>query len=219
MCLLFGWMRAVLLGAGGHARVLIDAARAMGGLDVVAVVDDNTNLHGRTFEGAPVVGALTELARLREEGIEAVLLGIGSVEISDLRAALFERVSALGFRMPIVRHPSATIAARSLGDATVLFAKTVVNPGARIGRNVIINTGALIDHDVTIEDHVHVSPGVNIAGGVRIGAQSHIGIGSTVIQGVRIGARALIAAGAVVIRDVPDGARVAGVPARPLSPK
>jgi len=211
-------MRVVLIGAGGHARVLIHAARAAGTFDVVAVVDARHDLRGGTFEGVPIVGDETELPALRTAGIGAALLGVGSVEVTDVRSALFSRILDRGFDLPVVRHPAAHVFAREIGLSTVIFAGAVVNPGTILGRNVIINTGAIVDHDVTVADHVHVSPGAHIAGGVAIGAQSHIGIGSTVIQGIRIGARALVAAGAVVTRDVPDGGRVAGVPARPIQP-
>jgi acetyltransferase-like isoleucine patch superfamily enzyme len=92
-----------------------------------------------------------------------------------------------------------------------------VNPGARIGRNAIVNTAAVVEHDCVVEDHAHVSPGALLGGATRIGANAHVGIGATVIQGLVIGASAFVAAGAVVIGDVPDGARVAGVPARAMS--
>ncbi len=211
-------MRVVVIGAGGHARVLIDTARKTGRFEIVAVVDARGDLRGGTFEGVSIVGDESELPTLRSAGINAALLGVGSVKVTDVRSALFSRLLARGFDLPTVVHPAALVFAREIGPATVIFAGAIVNPGAVLGRNVIINTGAIVDHDVTVADHVHVSPGAHIAGGVAIGAQSHIGIGSTVIQGIRIGARALVAAGAVVTRDVPDGGRVAGVPARPIQP-
>jgi len=209
-------MQVALFGAGGHARVVLDAARCQG-LDVVAAVDDRADLHGTSIDGLPIVGGESALVGLRARGVGAVILGVGSVSASRARAALYERVAARGFLLPIVRHPSATIASSAeLGDATVVFAHAVVNPGARIGRNVIVNTSAVIEHDCVIGDHVHVSPGALLAGGVRVGNGSHIGIGAVVIQGVGIGSGVMVAAGAVVLHDVPDGARVGGVPARAL---
>jgi sugar O-acyltransferase (sialic acid O-acetyltransferase NeuD family) len=192
------------------------AARAAGSPEVVAVVDDNPALRGQDFEGAPIVGDKSELPRLRRAGIDAALLGIGSVDVTELRAELFSLVSAQRFAMPVVRHPTAIVLTEEIGEASVILPLAFVNVGARIGRNVIVNSGAIVEHDVVIEDHVHVATGAHIAGGVSIGSESHIGIGSTIIQGVRIGTRALVAAGAVVVADVPDGGRVGGVPARTL---
>lgn len=210
-------MRVALVGAGGHARVVLDAARCEGAVEVVAVLDAKRDLWGSTFEGLPVVGDEDTLERLRGEGVEGVILGVGSVDTTKTRQILFARIARTGLKLPLIRHPSSVIAASaSFGGGTVILANSVVGPAARLGSNVIVNTGALIDHDVVIGDHVHVSPGAHVAGGVRIGTGSHVGIGSTIIQNVTIGGGSMIAAGAVVVRDVSDRSRVGGVPAKPL---
>ena len=210
-------MRVVLIGAGGHARVVLDAARAQG-LDVAAAVDADASKHGQRIDDVPIVGDERQLPALRSAGISAAILGVGSVDVGPKRADLFARIVAAGFALPVVRHPSSVVASTAqFGDATVLFANAVVNPGARIGRNVILNTAAAVDHDCVIGDHVHVSPGARLAGGVTVGAGSHIGMGAIVIQGLRVGPGALVAAGAVVLSDVEDGHRVAGIPARRMS--
>ena len=209
-------MRVVLIGAGGHARVVLDAARSQG-LDVAAAIDMDVSKQGHQIDGVPIVGDERELPALRSTGISAAILGVGSIDVGPRRAELFARIAQAGFQLPVVRHASSVVApTASIGDGTVVFANVVVNPGTRIGRNVILNTAALVDHDCLVGDHVHISPGARLAGGVRIGEGSHIGIGATVIQGLRIGERVLIAAGAVVVRDVDDGSRIAGVPGRPM---
>lgn len=209
-------MQVALFGAGGHARVVLDAARCQG-LEVAVVLDDRAELHGTTIEGLPVIGGESALDTLGARGITALILGVGSVQASPVRAELFERLAARGFQLPVVRHPSAAIASTArLGDGTVVFAHAVVNPNARVGRNVIVNSSAVVEHDCVISDHVHISPGALLAGAVRVGEGTHVGIGAIVIQGVSIGRGAMVAAGAVVLHDVPDNGRVAGVPARGL---
>ena len=211
-------VRVALIGAGGHARVLLDAARAEGRLFVEVVLDARPELRGRTFEGLPIAGDESELRRLASEGVEGVVLGVGSVDAGTRRQVLYERIAAYGLAFPSVRHPAAVVASSAaVGAATVIFAAAVVNPGATLGLNVIVNTAAVVEHDVSIGDHTHISPGARIAGGVRVGTMSHLGLGCVVLQGVRIGDRALVAAGAVVTGDVPDDGRVAGVPARAMA--
>ena len=196
--------------------MVLDAARASG-IDVVAVIDARADLKGTPFDGLEVVGDESSIASLRQRGVDAALLGVGSVDVGETRRTLYARISAVGLAFPIVRHPSAVVSpTATLGNACVVFANATINPGARLGVNVIVNTAAIIDHDVRIGDHAHVSPGAHVAGGVTIGEGSHVGIGATVLQGVRIGAGAVVGAGTVVVRDVPDGDRVVGVPARSI---
>lgn len=208
-------MRVVLYGAGGHARVVLDAARASH-FEVVAAVDERAELHGLDLDGVPIVG--TDRLREFRGKADGLVLGVGSVDAPSRRAALYERVAAYGFAFPVVRHPAAVIATTaSLGDASVVFAGAVINPNARLGRNVIVNTSSVVEHDCVVGDHVHLSPGSLLAGGVSVGSGSHVGIGAVVLQGVRIGKDVMVAAGAVVIHDVEDRGRVAGVPARSMA--
>jgi acetyltransferase-like isoleucine patch superfamily enzyme len=101
-----------------------------------------------------------------------------------------------------------------LGDGAQIMAGAILQTGVRVGRNVIVNTRAVIDHDSCLADHVHVATGAILAGGVKVGEASHIGAGATVIQEITIGRAVLVAAGAVVVSDVADDASVAGIPAR-----
>lgn len=210
-------MKAVLVGAGGHGRVVLDAIRRQGGVEIVAVVDSDPAKHGTRFEGLDVIGDESQLVSLRHRGVEGVVLGVGSVDIGTARSSLFGRISVMGLSLPTVIHPTAVVAPTAhLGSASVVLAGAILNPGVSVGNNVIVNTGAIIDHDVVIGDHAHISPGVNLAGAVRVGQGSHVGIGATILQGVYVGRDVMIGAGAVVLHDVVDGSRVAGVPARPI---
>jgi sugar O-acyltransferase (sialic acid O-acetyltransferase NeuD family) len=202
----------LIVGAGGHARVLIDIAEKQGRYRVVGLVDEQPHLVGTALLGYPVLGGSDLLHR--EDVPSHAIVAIGAPEA---RAAWQEHLEALGFQLAVLVHPSAQVARDvRLGAGTVLMACTAVNPGSRLGRGVIVNTGASIDHDCEVGDFVHVAPGARLAGGVRVGSRSHIGIGACVIQNVTIGAGAVVGAGAAVVRGVPGGITVAGVPARPL---
>jgi sugar O-acyltransferase (sialic acid O-acetyltransferase NeuD family) len=210
-------MKAVLIGAGGHARVVLDAARSAKDIDIIAVVDAKKELAGTRFEGLEVIGDESALPKARERGATAIVLGVGSIDVGDARRTLYERVARLGFELPAVVHRTAIVSpTATIGSADVVFAGVVVNPGAKVGTNVILNTACIVEHDVRVGDHSHISPGAHLAGGVVVGERCHIGIGATILQGVKIGDGAVVGAGAVVLRDVPATDRVAGVPARSI---
>lgn len=203
----------LILGAGGHAKVLVEALLADGAL-IAGILDADPARLGDTVLGVPVIGD----DRIADDfPCDAVRLvnGIGSIGLPALRRAIFERFLARGFAFATVVHPSAVVASDvELGEGAQVMAGVVLQPGCHIGRNAIINTRASVDHDCTIGDHAHIAPGVTLSGGVTVGSGCHLGTGATVIQGVRIGDGSVVGAGAVVTKDVAAGVTVLGVPAR-----
>jgi UDP-perosamine 4-acetyltransferase len=204
------------VGAGTHAKSLLEAIRSTGRFEVAALVDDDPGRAGGELFGVPIETA-EALDRLRGDGVEHAFAGVGGIGDSLGRRAVFERLRASGFELPPILHASAVVSPwAQVGDGVQILAGALVNAGAEIGDDVIVNTGAIVEHDCRLEAHVHVAPGVRLAGGATVGEGAHVGIGAVVIEAIHIGAGALVAAGAVVIRDVAPGARVAGVPARPM---
>jgi len=204
------------LGAGTHAKSLLEALRSSGAFDVVALVDDDPARVGAELLGLPIRGAET-LAELRDEGVADAFAGIGGVGSSEARKSAFSRLLDEGFRLPPIIHAAAHVSSFArVGHGCHVLAAAVINADAELGDNVIVNTAAVVEHDCRIGSHVHVGPGALLGGLVTLEADAQIGMGAVVIQERTIGARAFVAAGAVVVDDVPAGARVAGVPARPL---
>lgn len=198
----------VVLGASGHAKVVVATARAAG-RQVVAAFDDDPAKLGGDVLGVPIVGPLAAARELREA--EAVF-GIGD---NAVRRA--KEIELAGLEFSAVVHPHAWVAREVLlGAGCVIFAGAIVQPDSAIGRQAIVNTAASVDHDCRVDHWAHLAPGVRLAGGVTIGEGALLGVGAVVLPGVRVGAWAVVGAGAVVHRDLPEGARVAGVPARPL---
>jgi sugar O-acyltransferase (sialic acid O-acetyltransferase NeuD family) len=209
-----GVKRIVLLGAGGHAKVVWDSLSRMrdeNAIQVVAVLDDDARLWGKAFMNLTVQGAIHEIAQVQAE---AAVIAVGD---NAARRRVYETVKALGIPLLNVIHPSAVIGADvQLGDGIVAFANVVVNVGSRIGDNVILNTACTVDHDCVIGAHAHIAPGVHLAGGVSIGEGTLMGIASSAIPLVDIGRWVTVGAGSVVVRNIPDNVTIAGIPARIL---
>lgn len=202
------------IGAGGHAKVVIDVLRMRGEYDLIGLIDTNRQLHGRTVNGVPVLGDDMMLERLRGEGILHVFIGIGGVSDMSMRRDVYDRATAMGFSVAGVVHPRAWVSPSAmLNHGVHVMAGAVINADARIGENVIVNTGAIVEHDCIIGSNVHIASLAVISGGVVIGSAAFVGAGAAVKHSIRIGDRAVVGTGAAVIRDVPEGVVVAGVPA------
>jgi UDP-perosamine 4-acetyltransferase len=203
----------IILGAGGHGRVILDLLQKLN-YEVRGFSDPDQTLWGKTIDGVPVIGGDDEILNLDTDVIH-LALGVGGTGNNSFRKKLFTFFSERHYTFPSIVHPSAIIASNViLGKGSIAMAGSVIQTGCRIGDNVIINTGALVDHNCIIGDHVHIAPGAVISGNVSVGVGAHVGTGSTVIQNIRIGDRALVAAGAVVVRDIEPGEKVMGVPAK-----
>jgi len=206
----------VLLGGGGHARVVLSVLRLIG-----ERVVGYTDLRPRDAmpPHVPYLGDDEVLRSFDAERTELVS-GIGSVGRTHLRTKVYLDARALGLRFTVVRHPSALVdPGARIGLGVQLMAGAIVQTGASLAENVLVNTGAIVDHDTVIEAHAHLAPGAVLSGGVSIGEGAHVGAGAVVRQGVRVGKGAIVGAGAVVVNDVADGSTVVGVPARPRTPR
>ncbi len=211
--------RVVGVGAGGHARVVIDILRLAGEVELVGLLDASPEIWGYEVEGVKVLGDDSLLAVLYRQEITSAFIGLGSSGSTAERRRAYKMVKKLGFEVVQAIHPRATIARSAiLGEGACVMAGAIVNPGALLGENVVVNTGAIVEHDCTLDDHVFIGTGAHLAGAVRVGEGAHIGVGASVRQGIRIGRGAIVSAGAAVVDDVPDKAVVAGVPARALKP-
>lgn len=210
--------RVVGIGAGGHAKILVELLQVVGGYTLVGFTDPRPDLMNTRLLGVPILGDDSLLPGLRCEGVEAAFVGVGATRDVSVRKRLYEIASGLGFEMLTLVHPRAYVSPSArLGRGTVVLPGAVINTDVTIGDNVTVYSGVIIEHDSVIGDHVHLSPGVHLAGGVSIGCEAFVGIGASIIQGIRIGASAVIGGGAAVIRDVPSGTTAVGVPARMLT--
>lgn len=204
----------VILGAGGHAKVLLSLLQAIGA-QVRGVCDPGLVAASvSTWRGIPVLGGDEALEHL-DPSITGLVNGMGQVVGSSRRRSLFESLCAKGFTFPALVHPTAWVdASVKLHAGVQVMAGAVIQPDAMIGANTIVNTGARIDHDCIIAEHVHVAPGAVLCGGVTVACGAFIGAGSTTIQGLSIGESCIVGAGAVLVRDLQAGHLAVGSPVR-----
>ncbi len=198
----------VVIGAGGHAKVIIELLRSSG-VSIVGLIDADST--PRTVLGVPVLGDDTLLPTLRAQGIPNAFVALGD---NSLRLHMGASVQALGFCLVNAISHRATISPSArLGCGVAVMAGAVINADAQIGDLVIINTGAGIDHDAVLGAACHIGPGATIAGRVHIGSLALLGVGSSVIPRRTVGDGAIIGAGACVIHDINPHVTAVGVPA------
>lgn len=212
-------IRVIGVGAGGHAKVVLEILAAMGGYDIVGLLDADRGRWGTALHGFPVLGGDELLDGQYDDGVSHAFIGLGGAADTRPRWRLYEHVRSVGFEIVTAQHPSAVVSASArVGAGATLAAGSVIGPDATLGDDVIVNTGAIVDHDCVVGDHVHIAIGARLASGAVLEDGVHVGAGATVLQGLRIGAGSVVGAGAVVTRDVDPDVVVAGVPATVLRP-
>lgn len=204
----------IIIGAGGHAKVLIETLQLMPQVEIVGLLDVRAEKAGQVVAGVKILGTDEAIHAYPPSEVQLVN-GIGSVDLPLRRMQIFNRFKARGYTFFSVIHPRAYISKSAIcGEGLQIMAGGIIQTECRLGANVLVNTGALIDHESCIHDHVHIAPGSVICGNVTLGAHAHIGTGAVIMQGRKVGERCLVAAGAVVIHDIAAGMRVVGVPAK-----
>ena len=203
----------MVLGAGDHAKVVLEALWATDVFEVVGLLDS----HPRNVEvlSVPVLGGDELLPDLLRRGVAAAVVAIGS---NLKRQQIGQRLLAMHFTLPCVVHPSAFVSpSATIAQGTIVMARAVVGALTNIGELAIINTGAIVEHDNHIGQATHIAPGAILAGRVRVGDRALVGVGSAVRPGISIGDDSIVGAGAAVVSEVFSCTTVVGVPARILS--
>jgi len=210
---LIGTRPVIIIGAGGHAGVLISTIRVLH-REIIGILHPDLSLMGQTIDGICVLGNDDRVKYYTPDSVELVN-GIGSVSVPEKRKEVYLKFKKDGYAFATIIHPTATVIEDvQLGEGVQIMAGAIVQAGCEIGDNVIINSGAVIDHDCTIGEHVHIATGAVLSGGILIDKMVHVGTAATIIQGISIGERTIIGAGAVVIKNISAGKKATGNPAR-----
>lgn len=205
---MIGKNKLIIIGAGGHGRVVADIAMKMNRWQQIVFLDDDEKV--KSSMGLDVIGKSRDAFEHIAE--YDIFVALGS---NKAREKMQNQLEMAGASIPTMIHPSVIIGEKvNIEYGTVLMGGAIINCCSKIGKGCIVNTGATIDHDNEIEDYVHISPGAHMAGTVRVGRSTWIGIGSVVNNNVNIIGGCIVGAGAVVVKDITEVGTYIGVPAR-----
>ena len=195
----------IVIGAGGHAKVIADIVRKSGD-NLVGFLDDSKEA-GTEFFDAFILGNTDSYGEYQDKEF---IIAIGN---NATREKIALKLQGVSFYTAI--HPTAVIAEGvCVGEGTCVMANAVMNADAKIGKHCIINTASVVEHDNVISDYVHISPAAALAGTVTVGKGTHIGIGANVKNNTEICAEVVVGAGAVVVKNIAEAGTYVGVPAR-----
>jgi sugar O-acyltransferase (sialic acid O-acetyltransferase NeuD family) len=213
-------MPILIIGAGGHAKVLADALMAAG-RNLIGFTDTDAARHGQRLLGLPIFGSDQTVLANHDPASLLLVNGIGGTSGGTRRCQVDQAVQASGrgWVFTAVHHPSVIVSTGAeLAHDVQLLAGSIIQSGAMIGRGSIVNTGAIVEHDCRVGEYVHIAPGSILCGYVTIGDRSHIGAGAVVKNSVALGADTIVGAGACVIGPFSGGGTLTGVPARRVTP-
>jgi UDP-perosamine 4-acetyltransferase len=200
----------VIIGSGGHAKVVIELVRVEGKYAIKGCTSLTES--GFVLGDVPILGTDSVLPAVLANGTKKAFVAIGD---NHLRLRLIGQVLEMGFELINAISPSAVVSpSATLGRGVAIMAGAIINTSTQIGDGTIINTNAAVDHDCRIGSGAHIGPGSVLAGNVEIGREAFLGAGACVVPGIRVGSRTIVGAGSVVVRDIPDGVTAMGVPAR-----
>jgi acetyltransferase EpsM len=201
----------VVIGEGGHSKVIQDIIAAVNNYKIVAILDDKYgDVQKREGILYGPIAAVFNIAN-EDENIRFIV-AIGN---NQVRSEIVKRIGLPKERFATLIHPSAIISPSvSIGEGTVVMPNCVINANTEIGKHVIINTGAIVEHDNYISDYAHISPNATLTGNISVGEGTHIGASATVIPGIKIGEWSIVGAGSTVIRDIPPFSKAVGSPTR-----
>lgn len=199
----------MILGAGGHAKVVIDILSAQN-KKIKGLLDDDESLLGDKVMGEEIINTIGDLNEYSEQEYQTII-SIGS---PSLRSDIYREVKAMEYEFSRAIHPGASISEfSSIEEGAVVNTGVSIHPDVEIKHNVILGMNATVSHDTVVEPHCHISPGVSITGNSYIGEGADLGTGCVILPGCSVGDNAVIGAGAVVTEDIPLNSTAVGVPA------
>ncbi|MFN3691372.1 MAG: acetyltransferase [Fervidobacterium sp.] len=205
-------MKLIMIGAGGHGKVVLSTALEMG-IEVIGILDDTPEKWNKMLLDVPILGPISLFEELKNDEVSFIIAIGDNLARKKIAMQISKRYKDV--RWATLIHPKAYVhSSAKIEQGSVVFAGAIVQPYARIGEHTIINTAAVVEHDCNVGNWVHLAPGVRLAGSVTVKDGAFLGVGSVVIPLKEIGEWTTIGAGSVVVRDIPQKSVAYGVPAK-----
>ncbi len=193
--------KIILIGGGGHCRSCIDVIESGNEFTIAGIVEQSGKKKSGLILGYPVIGCDNELDALKKQ-YDYALITLGQVGLSTTRQQLFSRLKQTGFILPVVISSRAYVSKHAqIEEGSIIMHQVIVNAGARIGKNCILNTRCLIEHDAGVGDHTHVSTGAVLNGETQIGSGSFVGSNATLVQGIKLPDNWFLKAGHLIVSE------------------
>ena len=208
--------KIVIIGNGGHAKVVVDSLEKMGAYEIAGFVAKAEQMEF-SYRGYNIIGTDEQLKEIYESGVRNAVVAIGYIGKSDIRSNIYKKLQEVGFILPTIIDPTAIVAEDvQIGEGTYVGKKCVINAAAKVGKMAIINTGAIVEHECQVDDFVHIAVSTVLCGNVYVKKNAFVGANATILQGITVGANAIVGAGSVIKDKVDDYCTVVGVPGRVL---
>ena len=204
----------VLIGSGGHCKIIVDSIERLGTFKIAGFIDLE-EIGKEVYRGYKIIGHDEDMQSIYDSGIHNAFIGIGFMGKSNIRKKLYFKMKDAGFNFPVIIDPSAVVAKdATIGEGTYIGRDAVVDADAKIGMNCIINTSAIVEHECIIGDFSHLAVASVICGQTQVGDECFLGANSTVIQRLKISDRCVVGAGSVVLSSIDSDCTAVGVPAK-----
>jgi len=206
--------KILLIGGGGHCKSVLDSLLELKEYVEIGIIDKKDNV-GNFVMGIPIIGCDDDLSALFNNGYKYAFVTLGSISNPMLRIKLFEKISKIGYEIPVIIDSTAEVSKYAEVEKGVFIGKQcIVNPDTIIKKGSIINSGAIIEHDCRVGAFAHIAPGAVLSGGVTVGDQTHIGTNATLKQQIKIGSNTIIGIGSVVTQNIKNKIIAYGNPCR-----
>ena len=178
--------KIILIGGGGHCRSCIDVIEENGSFRIVGIVEQPGRIGKKSILEYPIIGNDCELSSFKKL-YDYALVTVGQTGSSSIRQNIFSNLKKSGFILPVIISPLAHVSKHAtIGEGTIVMHQTVVNAGTQIGKNCILNTKSLVEHDAKVGNHTHISTSVVINGNVSIGSGCFVGSNAIIVHGVKL---------------------------------